>query len=416
MPRFAYSTVGAGPARGAGGVIDAPDRGDALRELLRRGETPASLEEVMDRTAPRVGEAASEAPRAARLGRVWMKRADLAMLVRELSVALRAGLPLVQAMRTIAKQGRKESHRTLLLSLIEQVEHGKPLSDAFAGWMPPFTDLTVNLARAGEASGKLGEVLGHAATLLDRDVKLRRTLLSATMYPMILAAMVVIAVIIVTTVIVPKILAQVGAQAAVLPWPTRVVQAFAEFFGSYWWLVGGLLIAAVVSFLSYYKTPRGRLAVDDLTLRLPLVGPLVRDVAVARFTRTLATLVNSGIPVVAGLRVTRGTLGNRAMENVIDDVVEQVSAGKTIAEPMEQSGYFPPMLVQIVNLGERSGRLDELLTQAADAFEDKTESSVKVFTAALPPVLVVCLAGVVGFVVLAILMALNAAQDAAMTG
>lgn len=412
MPTFSYKTVGAG-----GGVIDAPDRADALRELLRRGETPASLEEVSQRGPLRV-QARSDGTesRMARVGSVWMKRADLAMLVRELSVAIKAGLPLVQALRTIAKQGRKDTHKRLLMSLVEQVEAGKPLSDAFAGWMPPFTELTVNLTRAGEASGKLGEVLGHAATLLDRDVKLRRTLLSATMYPMILAALVVIAVIVVTTVIVPKILAQVGAQAAALPWPTRVVQGFAEFFGSYWWLVLGVIAAAAFAFSAYYRSPRGRMNFDTLVLRLPLIGPLVRDVAVARFTRTLATLVNSGIPVVSGLRVTSGTLGNRAMEGVIDHVIEQVSAGKTIAQPMEESGYFPPMLVQIVNLGERSGRLDELLLQAADAFEDKTESSVKVFTAALPPILVVCLASVVGFVVLAILMALQAAQDAAMAG
>ncbi|MFO0831980.1 MAG: type II secretion system F family protein [Phycisphaerales bacterium] len=411
MPTFSYKSVGAG-----GGVIEAPDRADALRELLRRGETPASLEEVQHRAPVRAAVRAQHQPAVQRVGSAWMKRADLAMMVRELSVALKAGLPLVQALRTIARQGRKESHRRVLNSLIEQVEAGRPLSDAFAGWMPPFTELTVNLTRAGEASGKLGEVLGHAATLLDRDVKLRRTLLSATMYPMILAGLVVVAVIIVTTVIVPKILAQVGAQAAVLPWPTRVVQGFAHFFGSYWWLIVGVIGGAVLLFSAYYRSPKGRLSFDTFVLRLPLVGNLVRDVAVARFTRTLATLVNSGIPVVSGLRVTSGTLGNRAMEAVIDHVIEQVSAGKTIAQPMEESGYFPPMLVQIVNLGERSGRLDELLLQAADAFEDKTESSVKVFTAALPPILVVCLASVVGFVVLAILMALQAAQDAAMSG
>jgi type II secretory pathway component PulF len=414
MPTFSYRTVNA-----QGGVIEALDRGDALRELLKRGETPASLEEVAAGVQPlkRAEHRSDQAmvPARASIGRAGMKLSELAMFMRELSVALRAGLPLVQALRTLARQGRKERHKAMLNSLIGEVEHGKPLSDAFAGWMPPFTDLTVNLTRAGEASGKLGEVLGHAATLLDRDVKLRRSLLSATLYPMILALLVVGAVIVVTTFIVPKILAQVGAQgAANLPWPTMVLQTTASFFAHWWWavLMGVGLVALLIR--QYYASTEGRLNIDRWMLRMPLVGPLVRDVAVARFTRTLATLTTSGIPVVQGLRVTRGTLGNRAMEQVIDDVVEQVSAGKTIAQPMEESGYFPPMLVQIVNLGERSGRLDELLLQAADAFEDKTESSVKVFTAALPPILVVCLAGVVGFVVLAILLALQTAQDAAM--
>ncbi len=142
----------------------------------------------------------------------------------------------------------------------------------------------------------------------------------------------------------------------------------------------------------------------------------MRDVAVARFTRTLSTLTSSGIPVVTALRVTKGTLGNVAMENVIDAVIDQVSAGRTIAQPMEESGYFPPMLVQIVNMGERSGRLEELLTQAADAFEERTQQSVKTFTDILPPILVLILALVVGFVVLAILMALLSVQDAVMKG
>jgi type II secretory pathway component PulF len=155
--------------------------------------------------------------------------------------------------------------------------------------------------------------------------------------------------------------------------------------------------------------------VDTTLLRLPLLGRLLRDVAVARFTRTLGTLTSAGIPIIAALRVTRGTLGNRAMEGVIDDVAEQVAAGKTIAEPMERSGYFPPMLVQIVNLGERSGRLDQMLSQAARAFEERTEQSVKLFTTALPPLLVVGLACVVGFVVMAILLALLQVQDAAMS-
>jgi len=151
--------------------------------------------------------------------------------------------------------------------------------------------------------------------------------------------------------------------------------------------------------------------VDTRLLRLPLIGRLLRDVAVARFTRTLGTLTGAGIPVLMALRVTKGTLGNKAMELVIDEVIEKVAAGKTIAEVMDRAAHFPPMLVQIVNLGERSGKLDELLNQAAKSFEDRTEMSVKLLTTALPPILVVVLAGVVGFVVLAIMLALLEFQN-----
>jgi type II secretory pathway component PulF len=160
-----------------------------------------------------------------------------------------------------------------------------------------------------------------------------------------------------------------------------------------------------------YRTPEGRLWIDTRLLKVPVLGRLLRDVAVARFTRTLGTLTSAGIPVLIALRVTKGTLGNKAMEQVIEGVIEKVAAGRTIAELMEQSEYFPPMLVQIVNLGERSGRLDQLLGQAASAFEDRTETSIKLFTTALPPILVVMLACVVGFVVLAIMMALMQFQS-----
>lgn len=432
MPRFAYKATGGG----GGGVIDAPDRAVALRELLRRGETPSAIEELgmsgaagaisngavlNGRAASSSGFGADDVGDAAKsamssLGGRVMSLSELANFMRELSTALRAGLPLVQAIRTIAKTGRSVKQKAMMATLIEQVEHGKPLSDAFAAQGPPFNELTINLARAGEASGKLGEVLGYCATLLDKDVKLRASLKSALTYPAMIGLLVVAAVIVVTTFIVPRILKDVAAQATKLPWPTRVLQDFAYFFGHYWWLVLGLGLAAILAWNVFYKSPKGRLWFDENILKVPIVGKLMRDVAVARFTRTLSTLTSSGIPVVTALRVTKGTLGNVAMENVIDAVIDQVSAGRTIAQPMEESGYFPPMLVQIVNMGERSGRLEELLTQAADAFEERTQQSVKTFTDILPPILVLILALVVGFVVLAILMALLSVQDAVMKG
>jgi type II secretory pathway component PulF len=409
-------------------VIDALDRGNAVRELMRRGEVPSTLEEVGDQGAgPTPGaEIGLNGSRGSgtrngqgsggfTIGSV-MSLSEMTSFMRELSTALRAGLPLVQGLKTIARQGRKDAQKAMLSRIIDQVEHGRSLSDAFQAQGQPFSELTVSLTRAGEASGRLGEVIGHAADLLDKDLKLRRSLLTATLYPMIIAVLVLVAVVVVTTVIVPELLKNMNAQALELPWPTRVVRGFAMFFANYWYVALGAAGAVIVAATSWHRTREGRMATDRALLAAPLVGPLMRDVAVARFTRTLATLTASGIPVVTALKVTKGTLGNRAMEEVIDRVVDQVSAGKTIAQPMEESGYFPPMLVQIVNMGERSGKLEELLEQAANAFEDKTEQSVKVFTALLPPVLLMFLAGIVGFVVMAILLALLEVQDSVMRG
>lgn len=415
MPTFEYQLVNAG-ARGSAGVIDAPDRAAAIRKLRDRGEMPSAIAEV--------GEAAGEGGtrqviRAEPFGgssgarglRRVMSRNEMGSFIRELATAVMAGLPLVQSLRTIMRSGRSQSQKAMLTQLIDGVEHGRSLSEAMRAFGKPFSDLVVNLVHAGEMAGRLGEVLGQAARLLDRDVKLRRSLTGALLYPAIILVTVCVAVIIVVTVIVPRVLSAVEGQVVNLPMPTRVVQGIASFFGAYWWLVLLGIAAGLYGLARLYSQPETRLAIDRTVLKIPVLGAMVRDVAVARFTRTFGTLVGAGLPVLQALRITKATLGNRAMEGAIEDVCNRLAAGETIAEPMERSGYFPPLLVQIVGLGERTGKLDEMLGQAADAFEDKTEQSIKLFTAVLPPILIVVLAGVVGFVVLSVLLPLIELQE-----
>ncbi len=409
MPTFRYQRAG-----GDGSTIEAADRATALRMLVQRGITPTAIEAAGGSAAGVVAPAARTGGVSWRgLGGPRLGKSELATLIRELSTATQAGLPLVQALRTIAKSGHSGRQRELLERVIASIEQGKSLGDAFAAEGSAFSELTINLTRAGEASGKLGEVLQQAADLLDREVKVRRSVMGATLYPMILLGLIGISIVVVVTVIVPRTLKAVssGGGSESLPMPTQVLQWVAVLFGGYWWAIipaAGLVVYGVAS---AYATPGIRLRFDRWVLRVPLIGRVLRDVAVARFTRTLGTLVSAGIPAVQALRVTKGTLGNRAMERVIDEVCEQVSSGRTIAEPMERSGFFPPMLVQIINLGERSGRLDQLLNQAAAAFEDKTETSIKLLMTALPPILVVGLAGVVGFVVMASLLPLLEMQE-----
>jgi type IV pilus assembly protein PilC len=434
MPTFRYQALSMNGTGEPPALIDAPDRASAVRQLRDRGITPMRLDEVAgsgaeggDETAAPLshlepGGEGTPGGAPARVGegvlgaiasRRAMSRSEMAAFVRELATAVQAGLPLVQAMKTIARQGHSLKQRAMLDHLIHAVESGKTLGDAAASWGRPFTDLTINLIRAGEASGRLDEVLDQAANLLDTDLKLRRSLLGATMYPMILTALVVIAVIVVVSVIVPRILGPLAGQisAADLPTPTRIVKAVAGFVGAYWWLIVGLIVLTPVLFSRVYAQPASRLSIDRGLLKAPILGRLLRDVAVARFTRTLGTLVSAGLPALTALRVTKATLGNKAMERAIEEVCDEVAGGKTIAEPMERSGYFPPLLVQIVGVGERTGRLPQMLMQAARAFEDRTETSVKLFTTALPPILVVLLAGVVGFVVAAILLPLLQLQE-----
>lgn len=398
MGTFRYQIAGQGSASA---TIEAPDRASAVRMLIGQGITPTRVEPVAERKG---------ASRSVR-GRGVMSRGEMASLMRELATAVDAGLPLVPALRTIARQGRSESQRAMLNEIIAGVEQGKSLSDAMRAWGRPFSDLTVNMVHAGEASGRLGEVLSQIAELLEKDVKLRRSILSATLYPMILLALIIGAVVVIVTVIVPRILSQFEGGISELPLPTRIVKGVADAFSGYWWAILPAVLLVAIACVRIYRDPASRLVIDRTFLSIPVVGRLLRDVAVARFTRTLGTLTSAGVPVLQALRVTKGTLGNRAMERVIDDVCDQVSHGRTIADPMEQSGHFPPMLVQIVNMGERSGRLDELLMRAAGSFEERTEMSVKVLTTVIPPLLVMVMAGLVGFIILAILLPILSLQE-----
>ncbi len=401
MPVFRYKPVGGVMS----GTIEAPDRASAIRELMREGITPSDLQVAEGSSARRAA-----GPRVN--GGMAMGRAEFAAFIRELATALTAGLPLVTSLRTMQRGGRSGSQFRMLEHLIGRVEHGKSLAEAAREWGKPFDDLTINLIVAGEASGKLDEVLRQAAGLLDGDLKLRRAVVSATLYPAILAGLISIAITVMVTVIVPKILEPMQGELVELPWPTQVVQGVAGLFATWWWAVLIFIGLLVLVSKAALRDETWRLAIDRAVLRIPLFGRLFRDLAVARFTRTLGTLTGAGIPALQALRITKGTLANKAMERVIEDVCEQVSAGKTIADPMERSGYFPAMLVQIVNLGERSGRLDETLAQAAEAFEERTQTSLKLLLTALPPMLVVILACVVGFIVVAILLPLMDLQEA----
>ncbi len=411
MPIYQYQSMK--PTDGGPATIEAPDRAAAVRALVARGVTPTKVE-LMGRAGgkPMARSGASGGGFSLRIGNSPMNRSEMASLIGELATAVQAGLPIVPALKTIAGQGRTEAQRKMLDRIIEDVERGRSLADSMRAVGPPFSALVTNLVQAGEVSGRLGEVLGQAALLLDRDLKLRRSLTSALMYPAILTSFIVIAIVILVTFIVPSIMSSVNLPPEQMPMPTVVVMAAADFVGSYWWLLG-LLVAFGLYFLSRaMRNTATRLKIDTFLVGLPVLGRLLRDIAVARFTRTFGTLAGAGLPVITSLKITKGTLGNKALERVMDDVCDEVSQGRTISEPLEKSGYFPALLIQLMHLGEKTGTLDDMLLRAADAFEERTQASVKLFTQVLPPLLIVVLAGVVGFVILAVMLPLIEMQNA----
>ena len=403
MAVFRYESLGAGGA----GTVEAVDRASAVRELMGRGVTPSRVEEV------REGVFGGGGAGAAGFGfKRVMSRGELAGFMNELATATGAGLPLVSALRTIQRSGRSGAQKAMLEEVIDSVEGGTSLGDSLERVGRPFDDMVVSLVHAGEAAGRLETVLAQAATLLERELKLKRALVGAMIYPAIILCLVLVAVVIVVTVIVPRVLASVEGQIVHMPLPTRIVQGMADFFGQWWWLVVMAIALGVFAWSRAYRKDGFRLWFDGLVIRTPVLGRLVREVAVARFTRTLGTLVGAGLPVLSSLRITKATLGNRALERAMEQVAEGVSGGKTIAEPLERTGLFPALLIQIVAMGERTGKLDEMLLQAAGAFEEKTEEAIKLFTTVLPPILIVILAMLVGFVMVAILLPLLELQEA----
>ena len=405
MPSFRYQGIGAAGA----GVIEAQDRSEAMRMLSVKGVVATSIEELReDGKGARGGNAGAAPIRLAARGKPTINRSELATLIRNLATAIEAGLPLLQSLRTVRRQAAGRALPVILDFIIERVEAGVTLHQAAKEYGPPFDDMTVGMFRAADASGRNAEVLHQLADLLDRSVELRRELVGATVYPMIVAGLVVASVIVLVTFVLPKLMKPLMSQpgGGELPWPTMVLLNVADFTASWWWLILLCIVGALLAWRTWIAVPTNRLQVDLFLLRIPILGTLLRDVAVARFTRTLGTLVSAGIPILQALRVVRDTLGNAAMMAAIDQVLERVTTGSSLADPLERSGLFPPLLVQIVNIGERSGRLEPMLLHAATAFDRQVNQSLKVFTKALPPVLLIVMGAIAGFVLSGILLPL----------
>jgi len=421
MANWRYEGLDHGGATSNGMVI-AADRSTALRILLSRGLTPLKLEsDDVPTSQPQKYAVATISQKNVALP-AWMKlstdrptmsKADLANLIRELATAVEAGLPLMQALRTVRRQATGKSQPVILDAIIEKVEAGQPLHEAMRAYGTPFDNMTIGMARAADASGRMPEVLHQLADLLDRSVELRRELVGATIYPMIVASLILASVVLLITVILPQLMAPIAGQPGmVLPFPTRVLLGIANVI-THWWLP---LILAIVGLVygckRWLADAANRMRWDGFILRMPLLGTLLRDLAVARFTRTLGTLVSAGLPILQSLQITRDTLGNAVLTRAIDEVQEKVTTGQALAEPLERCGFFPPLLIQIVNIGERSGRLESMLLHAATAFDRKVNNSIKIFTQALPPVLLVFMAIIAGFVLAGILMPLLQLQSA----
>jgi type IV pilus assembly protein PilC len=325
---------------------------------------------------------------------------DLAVFTRQFSVMIDAGVPLVQCLQILGEQQDKKKFKTTIQAVTKEVESGSNLANAMKMHWKVFDDLYTNMVAAGEAGGILDTILQRLAIYIEKAVKLKRAIQSALVYPI---AVILIAVGVITIIlwkVVPQFTILFESMNVDLPLPTRIVIGASKFVGSYGIFMGiglGLLLFVL---RSYYQTQKGRYTVDGLMLKAPIIGPLLRKIAVARFTRTMGTLIASGVPILDCLEITATTSGNAIIEEAIFRVKRSIEEGRTIAEPLKEAGVFPAMVIQMVGVGEQAGALEQMLNKIADFYEEEVDAGVADLMTAMEPAMIVVLGTIVGGIVI----------------
>ena len=325
----------------------------------------------------------------------------LAIFTRQFSVMIDAGLPLVQCLEILANQQEHKSFQKILLQVRQDVEAGSTLADAMRRHPKAFNNLYVNMIAAGEAGGILDTILQRLAIYIEKAVKLASQVKSALIYPIAVIVIAAIVVAVILLKVIPTFAALFTGLGAELPMPTRVVIQASNFLARYFILILIAIAGLIFAFQRYYATYQGRRVVDGLVLKLPVLGMIMRKIAVARFCRTLATLTSSGVPILEALDITARTAGNAIIEDALMETKTAVEGGKTIVEPLRESGIFPNMVVQMIGVGEQTGALDAMLNKIGDFYEDEVDTAVAGLVKLLEPVMIFVLGVIIGGIVIA---------------
>jgi type IV pilus assembly protein PilC len=326
---------------------------------------------------------------------------DLVIFTRQFATMIDSGLPLVQCLDILASQQENKTFKDVILSVKENVEGGSTFADALAKHPKAFDSLYVNLVAAGEVGGILDTILNRLAAYMEKAMKLKKQVKGAMVYPATIMSIAVVVIAVILIFVIPTFAKMFTEFGSDLPAPTKFVIALSNFIVHYIFVILGLIAGAFVIFKKYYASAVGKKKIDRFVLRAPIVGPLIRKVAVARFTRTLGTMVSSGVPILDGLDIVAKTAGNKIIEEAIYKVRQAISEGKTIAEPLAESGVFPPMVVQMISVGEATGAMDTMLNKIADFYDEEVDSAVGALTAMMEPMLMVFLGTTVGGLVIA---------------
>lgn len=335
-----------------------------------------------------------------------VKAKELAVFTRQFSVMIDAGLPLVQCLEILSSQQENKAFARMLAGVRGSVEEGSSLANALRQHPRGFDDLYTNMVEAGESGGILDTILQRLSTYIEKAVKLKRSVQSAMIYPVAVVVIAAGVVVLLLWKVVPIFTTLFAGLGVALPLPTRIVIALSHFVSSFGPILIVLLFLIGLGVRWYYRTPPGRMVIDALILKIPVLGPVMRKIAVARFSRTLGTLITSGVPMLESMDITARTSGNAVVEQAIGQVRKAIEGGRTIVDPLRETGVFPNMVVQMIGVGEQTGALDSMLQKVADFYEDEVDAAVGDLLTALEPMIILFLGVVVGGVVISMYMPL----------
>ncbi|MGI6138178.1 MAG: type II secretion system inner membrane protein GspF [Candidatus Hydrogenedentales bacterium] len=399
MAVFEYKAIIKSTGKTTRGVIDAESAAQARSRLREQGLYPTDINQDTS--------GADSTKKGLKIGftnRGRVSGRDIALMTRQLAVLLRAGMPVLEALNALIDQTSRVRLRAIIYDVRDKVNSGNTLGDSLGAHPRVFSELYVNMVRAGEASGTLEQVLVRLADILERQAKLRAQILSALAYPSFMALFAVAIIVFLVMVIVPRITKMFERQETELPALTKALIGVSEWTASFWWVI--LLVSFGVFSLwrLWVSRPEGRKRWDQMKLRFPLYGTLHLKLICARFARTMGTMLQSGLTVLPALEIVNEILGNSFIQMQMDDVKVGVRRGRDLAQPLKETGLFPPMLIHMIELGQRSGEIENMLIQIADTFDEDVRLTIDALVALIEPAIIICMGLFVGLLVLAILL------------
>ena len=331
---------------------------------------------------------------------------DIAIMTRQLATLIRAKIPLFESLSALIEQVEKEGLRRALTNIRDQVREGIAFADALKEHPDIFSDMYVNMVRAGEAPGTLEAVLTRLTDFIEKQAKLKSKVTSAMAYPILMMLIATALISVLMVAVIPKVTSIFENMGRALPWYTRLLITVSDFAAGYWWLIILMIAGGWWAFKRWKATPEGRFQWHSFILRVPVLGPLMSMIAISRFSRTLATLLSAGVSLLQAMNIVRDVLGNAALERIVETATSSIREGQSIAEPLKASGKFPPLVTHMIAIGEKSGQLEEMLENIAEAYDSSVDNRVQMLTSLLEPLIIVVMGAGVAFIAMSILFPL----------